>query len=82
MSDQQRHSLRDVSLPFICDTRMAEWAKQLAERNCTPVLVLGIGHNENAGEVHLFTMQDFSDEDVVMFLAFAQREIRRRSEAA
>jgi hypothetical protein len=74
--------LRDISLPAICYSRMEEWAKQLAERNCTPVLVMGIGHQANSGEVHLFTMQDFSDDDLQMFLAFAQSEIRKRRGAA
>lgn len=75
-------NLHDITLPAICHSRLQEWAKQLADCNCTPVLVMGIGHEENAGEVHLFTMQDFTDDDLQMFLAFAMREIRNRRSAA
>lgn len=66
------------NIPEICSERMGEWAKELAEHEATPMLVVGVGHNENSGSVHVFTCDQFTDEDILKLLVFALREINRR----
>jgi hypothetical protein len=71
-------SLRNISIPAICHERLNEWAKQMGDHNATPMLALAVGHGPNAGELHLYTVSNISDDDLEMFLAFALREIKFR----
>ncbi|MCU1338802.1 MAG: hypothetical protein JWO19_4383 [Bryobacterales bacterium] len=68
-----------LNIPGICYERLEEWAKQLADRNATPLLVMGLGHGPTEGELHVFTMQGLSNGELSLFLAFALREIQRRA---
>lgn len=37
----------------ICEDRLRLWGRTAAEQHCTPLLMLAVGHDHAAGEVHL-----------------------------
>lgn len=67
------------SLADIARTRLDDWAKSMGDHNATPVCCVAIGHGPNEGELHLYTPINFSDDDLVVFLAFAFREAKKRA---
>lgn len=71
-----------IPLSAICHARMEEWAKQMAERTSTPILAIGIGHEQAMGEVHLYVPENLPAEEIELFLFFAIRELQTRRKVA
>jgi len=52
---------------------LARWAQQLADGHSTPLLVIGIGHDERAGELHVVTLEnaEFDNRTLAAYAAHA-----------
>jgi hypothetical protein len=62
----------------ICTQRFAGWTERLVASHATPVLLLGIGHDHNSGQLNVITMEDVPDEQLKLFLAATLRELMER----
>ena len=70
------------SLSDITAERLDQWEKSMGDNNATPLCCVAVGHGPNEGELHLYTPINFSDDDLVVFLAFAFKEAKKRAEIA
>jgi hypothetical protein len=68
-----------LSISEICQSRLELWAKEMADCNATPILALSVGHGECSGELHLFAVENISNDELALFLAFCLREVERRA---
>ncbi len=64
-----------VNVKFINDERLGRWKNQLNRKNATPVLLIGIGHDHNAGDVTVLVTEERSDEDIKLLLVEALRQL-------
>jgi len=65
------------SFDYIAKARLAKWGNQLASQNATPVVLIGIGHGSNSGQVVLCTLEepDMPVDKLKEFLLFTLREL-------
>ncbi len=64
----------------ICDQRLALWTIKMIQEHATPLLMIGIGHDQSSGKVSIYTVEDMADEHIIQALQFALGELIRRSE--
>lgn len=62
----------------ICRQRLAGWTKKLVGEHATPVLLLGVGHDNHSGKLVLCITEDMPLDQLEVFLAGALAEIRRK----
>jgi hypothetical protein len=64
-----------VDTDSITAERLAGWRKRLAEQHSTPLVLVGIGHEERSGQVVVLAPNDakISDEIILNALRFAVR---------
>ena len=69
-----------VPVEMIIRERLTRWSKRLAEEHATPLLLMGIGHDENSGKINVLTCDepDITDEVVYQLLCKAASELRQR----
>ncbi len=68
----------NLGVSKVCHERMADWVEELVEANCTPVLLVGVGHGKQRGQVHIFTPDAVPEKALVMVLSLASLELKRR----
>jgi len=66
---------KPVPVREIVDERLALWAKRLNENNATPAVLLGIGHDRTSGQIVVCTVEDFTNDELRYFLAYALKEL-------
>ncbi len=54
----------------ITKERLDRWAKRLDENHSTPLLLLGVGHAERSGELHVLIPEDLPSEVVRAAIRF------------
>lgn len=64
-----------VNVKFINNERFGRWKTVFNRKEATPVVIIGIGHNKNEGEVVILTTEDRSDEQLRLLLAEALRQL-------
>lgn len=64
-----------VNAKAINDERLGRWKIQLNRKHATPVLLLGIGHDHNSGNLTLLTTEDITDEELKLFLEYALKSL-------
>lgn len=60
----------------ITQERLKSWAKRLSEQHATPLLMLGMGHDANAGQLVVLTVEDVDDDMLVASLLFAAEQLK------
>ena len=60
----------------ITQDRFASWSEKLLESKATPMLVIGMGHDDHNGEVVIVTCADVKNETIRAALLFAARAIQ------
>lgn len=68
----------ELAVSKICNQRMQGWVEDLVNINCTPVLLVGVGHGKMRGQTHLFTPDDVPDKALLHVLSIATIELRKR----
>jgi hypothetical protein len=62
-----------VPIEAIVHTRLKSWANDLIELHATPVLLVGVGHDENKGQIQLCTCKEVTNEQIRAILQAAIR---------
>ena len=57
----------------ICSSRLDKWKAQLVDYHCTPLLLVGMGHDDRSGEMRVITLEEVSDEIIRYTLEAALR---------
>jgi ERCC4-type nuclease len=57
----------------INDSRLAKWKAQMVDMHCTPLLLVGMGHDDRSGEMRVITLEEVSDEIIRYTLEAALR---------
>ena len=55
--------------------RMNRWKDRLNEQNSTPVVLVAVGHDHVHGRIMVLCTEDRTDEQVVLFLKEALRQL-------
>lgn len=58
-------------LKKINKTRLGEWGTILNENQSTPLVLIGVGHNSNRGELYLCICEGVSEDGAAGFLRAA-----------
>lgn len=48
--------------------RLSRWKDQLVNHHSTPLLLLGIGHDDQCGELHVCVTEDLTNAELLLFL--------------
>lgn len=59
----------DNKIREICQERMGKWTEVLVKEHCTPAILIGIGHDQVSGEIHMIIPENWSDEQATAILA-------------
>ena len=65
-----------VDTEGITERRLERWAKSLSEDHATPVLLVGVGHDEKSGALSVCTCADVDDERMELILMAALKRLR------
>lgn len=59
----------------ITTRRFAQWGRHLARGHATPLLTVGLGHDERGGEIVLCLREDVTDREVIEVLTAVLRDL-------
>lgn len=65
----------------ICRQRLAGWTKKLVAEHATPVLLLGIGHDNHSGQIVICATEDTANSQILLFLQAAELGVKKLAEA-
>lgn len=66
-----------VNVKAINDERLGRWKVQLNRRHATPIVLMGVGHDHNNGQIITLCTEDRTDEELLLFLMEAVRELQK-----
>jgi hypothetical protein len=52
----------------ICQERLGSWQERLVESHATPAVLLGVGHDQHSGDIVICTVEEMSNENIILFL--------------
>ena len=55
--------------------RLFAWRGRLNESHATPVVLLGVGHDHNNGQIVVCVTHDMTDKAIILFLKKALKEM-------
>ena len=58
--------------------RLTGWKNKLNDQHATPVLLMGIGHDQNEGQMSICVTEDMDDTHILLFLKEAVRQQEQR----
>jgi hypothetical protein len=64
-----------VNVRKINHERLGRWEKRLNENHSTPVILVCVGHDQVKGRIMLLTTEERTDEEVIVFLREALRQL-------
>lgn len=64
----------------ICRERLEGWQQHLVEEHATPIILVGMGHDERSGELVVCTTEGLAKEYIVALLEGGLRMLRRSLE--
>jgi len=64
-----------VPTESITRERLARWAKKLDGEQATPMVLLGVGHNEKCGQLVVCIPEDVDNATVLACLCFAVEQL-------
>jgi hypothetical protein len=67
-----------VNVKHINDERLGRWKVQMIRRHSTPLILIGIGHDHNIGEVTVLCTEDRTDEQLLLFMENAVKQLREQ----
>jgi hypothetical protein len=67
-----------IPVDFINAHRLREWQHVLSENNATPLLLIGVGHDERSGEFHLLVPDGVSRDSVMAVLTTVLEALSHR----
>ena len=67
-----------VDTERITRERLEEWRRVLQRAHATPALLLGVGHDEHDGEVHVLVPKDLDVLMIIAFLQIATKQLAQR----
>ena len=60
----------------ICLDHLSRWTEHLVSSHSTPILLVGIGHDDRSGELVICTPEAMSDSDIETLLLAAVKKLR------
>ena len=45
----------------ICDERFDRWKRRLASQYATPIILIGVGHDHNSGQLSICTVEEMDN---------------------
>lgn len=67
--------MNDERIRQICTQRLAMWTDDLVGDHATPVLLLGIGHDDKKGSISICTNEEVETGHLVGFLLYAVNQL-------
>ena len=67
-----------IEIEAICRDRLGRWTKGLVEQHATPILLVGIGHDQQEGKIVICTVGEITDNEIILLLQGALRIIGSR----
>ncbi len=67
-----------VNVKFINDERLGRWKNQLNRRHATPIVLVGVGHDHNSGEVTVLCTEERTDDELITLLEGAAQKLRNK----
>lgn len=59
----------------ITKERLDSWKARMKESNATPVLLVGVGHDQTSGQLVICTVEDIANDYLRSLLVFALQEL-------
>lgn len=68
--------MRAEEIQTICRERLEGWQKRLVQEHSTPILLVGVGHDNKTGQVVLCIPEEMTNREVMHFLQGALNMIK------
>jgi hypothetical protein len=67
-----------VPVEAITKERLDRWAKRMKESHATPLLLIGVGHDQVSGQIVICTLDEpeLSNDKLRAFLKYALKELQ------
>ncbi|KKN78151.1 hypothetical protein LCGC14_0353780 [marine sediment metagenome] len=59
---------------------MRQWTTNLIHKHHTPVLVVGIGHDQEKGKISVISVAEMSNDEIAMMLRVALATVEKRGQ--
>lgn len=70
---------KTVNTDAITAERLEVWRRELAGQHATPLLLMGVGHNEKSGQITICTLRDVDADTLLALLRDAIYRISREA---
>lgn len=67
-----------VNIKQINDERLGRWKNQLNRKHATPILIVGVGHDHNQGDLIILTTEERSDNDILQILLSIASSLKQK----
>lgn len=64
-------------IPEANQDRLNRWGQRLISSNATPIILVGVGHGPNQGDIVLCTLEDMPDEYLELLLDYTATKINK-----
>lgn len=68
--------MNDEEIRAICTKRLGRWQQALEHEHATPLVLIGVGHDDKKGQLVISITQEMPLADIILFLEGALRIIR------
>lgn len=64
-----------VNVRKINHERLGRWEKRLNENHSTPIVLVGVGHDQVKGRIFVLATEERTDEELLLFMKEAVRQL-------
>ena len=69
--------MNQVEIEKICRGRLDRWIQNLVKEHAIPVVLVGVGHDDQSGKLVICTTEEMGKEDIALFLVGAIKELSK-----
>lgn len=75
MRHRNHKAMRRETINKINVDRLTGWKDKLNKSHATPVILIGVAHDHNQGQIVVCTTEERSDQDILLFMREAVRQL-------
>lgn len=68
-------NISKIEIQNICDSRLKLWKSQLVVNESTPYLLIGLGHNDFGGEIHICISENVDIKHPILVMKRAIKQL-------
>jgi hypothetical protein len=70
--------VNEKEIDTICTERLNGWKKDLIADHATPIVLVGVGHDNKSGQIVVCTVKEMQDGEIIILLNSALDQLKKR----